>query len=139
MCYFKCKRCNNSIAVYADIFAMAKGNVNANYCNPAGYIHETLTVQKTIENALRLVDRPSTDFSWFPGYSWQIAVCSKCSIHVGWKFSSVVKHLKPKSFFGLSNKSLIVWPEKVEDKEEYHDVVEYSNSSDAASLFGTDN
>jgi cereblon len=88
MCYFKCKRCNNSIACYGDIFAMAKGNVNANYCNPAGYIHETLTVQKTIENALQMVDRPSTDFSWFPGYSWQIAICSKCSTHVGWKFSA---------------------------------------------------
>lgn len=87
---------------------MAKGNVNVNYCNPAGYIHETLTVHKTLENAAKIVDRPSTEFSWFPGYAWQIAVCNKCTTHIGWKFVAVTKNLKPKSFFGLSCKSLIV-------------------------------
>ena len=117
MCYFDCKRCKTQVSSYADIFAMAKGNVNANYCNPAGYIHETLTVHKTIEGSLRLVDRPSTDFSWFPGYGWQIAVCSKCSSHIGWKFVAVTKNLKPKSFYGLSCKSLVVSPEGKKDKE----------------------
>lgn len=111
MCFFNCKRCKTKIAVYNDIFAMAKGNVNANYCNPAGYIHETLTVQKTLDNAVRMVDRPSTEFSWFPGYAWQIAVCDKCSLHIGWKFLALNKNLKPKSFFGLSCKSLVVSPE----------------------------
>lgn len=91
---------------------MAKGNVNANYCNPAGYIHETLTVHKTMKSATRMVDRPSSDFSWFPGYAWQIAVCSTCSSHIGWKFHALNKNLKPKSFFGLSCKSLVVSPEE---------------------------
>lgn len=112
MCFFECQRCSNQIASYSDIFAMAKGNVNANYCNPAGYIHETLTVHKTIdEEVLRIVDRPSSEFSWFPGYAWQIAVCGVCSAHIGWKFTALTKHLKPKSFFGLSCKSLVVSPQ----------------------------
>lgn len=72
MCYFLCKRCRTKIAIYNDIFAMAKGNVNANYCNPAGYIHETLTLNKTFETALRMVDKPSTEFSWFPGIKYKI-------------------------------------------------------------------
>lgn len=97
---------------------MAKGNVNANYCNPAGYIHETLTVHKTLENSTRLVERPSTEFSWFPGYAWQIAVCNSCSTHIGWKFLALTKNLKPKAFFGLSCKSLIVLPE---GKSNVHD------------------
>lgn len=120
MCYFDCKRCKTRVASYSDIFAMAKGNVNANYCNPAGYIHETLTVNKTLEESVRIFDRPSTDFSWFPGYAWQIAVCSKCSSHIGWKFTAVTKNLKPKSFFGLTCKSLVVSPkgnEKCSDQE----------------------
>lgn len=25
-------------------------------------------------------------FSWFPGWSWQIAVCSRCHTHLGWIF-----------------------------------------------------
>jgi hypothetical protein len=61
----------------------------------AGYIHETLTVYNTIENSIDLLGRPSTEFSWFPGYvnkvnsrdfdvlifffssryAWQIAQC----------------------------------------------------------------
>lgn len=118
MCYFDCKRCRTQIACYSDIFAMAKGNVNANYCNPAGYIHETLTVHKTLDDAAKIVDRPSTEFSWFPGYAWQIAVCKRCSSHIGWKFIAVTKNLKPRTFYGLSCKSLVVSPEGKRRKEE---------------------
>ena len=25
-------------------------------------------------------------FSWFPGYTWQIAVCGRCRTHLGWIF-----------------------------------------------------
>jgi hypothetical protein len=25
-------------------------------------------------------------FSWFPGWTWQIAVCARCRAHVGWIF-----------------------------------------------------
>lgn len=113
MCYFLCKRCRNKIAMYNDIFAMSKDAVNANYCNPAGYVHETLTVNKTFESAVQMVDRPSTEFSWFPGYAWQIAICKKCFTHVGWKFMAVNnRNLRPRTFFGLSCKSLIVQSEQ---------------------------
>lgn len=108
MCFFLCKRCRNKIASYNDIFAMSKGNLAGNYCNPAGYIHETLTVHKILESSLTMVQRPSTNFSWFPGYGWQIAICSKCSAHIGWKFIAVNKNLKPRTFFGLSGKSITV-------------------------------
>jgi hypothetical protein len=25
-------------------------------------------------------------FSWFPGWSWQIAICARCHTHLGWIF-----------------------------------------------------
>lgn len=28
----------------------------------------------------------SNFWSWFTGYSWQIALCSGCSLHIGWLF-----------------------------------------------------
>jgi cereblon len=118
MCFFICKRCRNKIAIYNDIFAMSKDSVNANYCNPAGYIHETLTVTKTLDGAVRMVDRASVEFSWFPGYAWQIAICSNCQTHVGWRFIAVVnKNLRPRVFFGLSCKSLLVNAENDEDEQ----------------------
>ncbi len=27
-----------------------------------------------------------TAFSWFPGWSWQVAVCGRCNTHLGWIF-----------------------------------------------------
>ena len=29
---------------------------------------------------------PSNEFSWFPGFSWQIVCCSNCQEHLGWLF-----------------------------------------------------
>lgn len=34
------------------------------------------------------VGPPSTEFSWFPGHSWQIEQCGGCAWHLGWLFSS---------------------------------------------------
>jgi hypothetical protein len=37
------------------------------------------------------------EFSWFPGYSWRIAICSSCLTHLGWLYSAPDKE----SFCGL--------------------------------------
>lgn len=38
---------------------------------------------------------PTTFWTWFPGYAWQIASCRACGDHLGWAFSG------DRSFFGL--------------------------------------
>ncbi|XP_062557219.1 protein cereblon-like [Armigeres subalbatus] len=108
MCYFMCKRCENEIGSYNDIFAMNKQGVQTSYCNPSGYVHETLTIYKTKENSTFTVDRPSTEFSWFPGYSWQITLCANCRQHLGWKFVATRNNYLPKSFYGLSGNNIKV-------------------------------
>lgn len=41
---------------------------------------------------------PATDeWTWFPGYSWQFAMCAACGIHLGWRYRS----RSGDSFFGL--------------------------------------
>ena len=35
-------------------------------------------------------------FSWFPGWSWQIAVCARCRTHLGW-----IYRLAHQQFHGL--------------------------------------
>jgi hypothetical protein len=32
------------------------------------------------------VGETSEAFSWFPGWTWQIAICGNCRAHVGWIF-----------------------------------------------------
>ncbi|XP_035911574.1 protein cereblon homolog [Anopheles stephensi] len=108
MWYFICKRCESEIANYDDMFAMSKQGVQTSYCNPAGHVHDTLTVHKTKENSTLPVDRPSTNFSWFPGYSWQIIVCANCRQHLGWKFVAEKKNVLPKSFYGLTGANITV-------------------------------
>jgi hypothetical protein len=29
---------------------------------------------------------PTPEWSWFPGYHWRLAVCGRCSAHLGWAF-----------------------------------------------------
>jgi hypothetical protein len=32
------------------------------------------------------VGEASDAFTWFPGWTWQIAICGRCRAHVGWIF-----------------------------------------------------
>lgn len=34
------------------------------------------------------VGTPTGDHTWFPGYSWCIAICNSCRSHLGWMFLS---------------------------------------------------
>ncbi|XP_055617888.1 protein cereblon-like [Toxorhynchites rutilus septentrionalis] len=115
-CAFCCKKCDRRIANYVDMFAMSKQGVSSSYCNPSGFIHETLTVYRVVPKTARTTTKPSTDFSWFPGYSWQIAVCNACNNHIGWKFAATKRNYKPKKFYGLCGKSIRVASDrKVDD------------------------
>ena len=33
------------------------------------------------------VGEASTVWTWFPGHAWQIAVCGRCGVHLGWSFT----------------------------------------------------
>ncbi len=43
----------------------------------------------------------STFWTWFPGYSWQAAVCGGCVEHLGWRFRAEGPEELPPAFFGL--------------------------------------
>jgi hypothetical protein len=36
----------------------------------------------------RAASPPSSEWSWFPGYRWQIASCADCGLHLGWAFQA---------------------------------------------------
>lgn len=42
---------------------------------------------------------PATaEFTWFPGYAWEVTACGGCRTHLGWRYRGGDR---PKVFFGL--------------------------------------
>lgn len=100
----QCRDCGAHIAGRTDIFSMSLQGPQGTYVNPNGYVHETITVYRV--KGLSLIGRPSTDQSWFPGYSWTIVECSNCQCHMGWMYLAVKEDLQPTKFWGLCRSSL---------------------------------
>lgn len=51
----------------------------------------------------------SEEFTWFPGYAWQVALCGRCGLHLGWLYRGVSR---PGNFWGL------ILPNLVEEQDE---------------------
>ncbi|XP_065372281.1 protein cereblon [Calliphora vicina] len=105
---FSCRNCVIHIADCRELFAMSKHGVQSQYCNSAGYIHETNTLYQVNRQNILYSGLPSTEYSWFPGYQWHIIVCKICKHHLGWEFKAVEPNLIPKQFFGISSSSVRV-------------------------------
>ena len=70
------------------------------FANPHGYFFQ---IGCFAEAAGCLTTGEETAFfTWFPGYSWQIAVCGQCWTLMGWAFTSNEFH-----FYGLILEKLI--------------------------------
>lgn len=39
-----------------------------------------------------------TDFTWFSGFAWRLALCRGCGVHLGWRYEG---ETAPRVFFGL--------------------------------------
>uniref|UniRef100_A0A1A9VAV4 Protein cereblon n=1 Tax=Glossina austeni TaxID=7395 RepID=A0A1A9VAV4_GLOAU len=109
---FSCRFCSSHIANCRELFAMSKHGVQTQYCNSAGYVHETNTLYQIVIQAILYSGAPSAEFSWFPGYQWHSIVCKVCKHHLGWEFKAVEPNLVPKQFFGISSSSVRVRPIK---------------------------
>jgi len=89
-----CAECENPLARKAAVFSVpgAEGTVGA-YSNPAGIVHQTLTLRELLEGedegeeGVVLEGEPEREDSWFEGYAWTIAYCRRCSLHLGWLFT----------------------------------------------------
>jgi hypothetical protein len=52
--------------------------------NPAG--HGFVIRCFVAARGVTVVTNPSSEWSWFPGWRWQIEHCETCDAHLGWKF-----------------------------------------------------
>ncbi|KAL6433699.1 hypothetical protein ACFW04_005755 [Cataglyphis niger] len=102
---YVCVNCESFIGRQSHMFPMNKEGPQGTYVNPGGIIHETITFYH-VQGIMLSDAAPSTEYSWFPGYAWTIAICKGCHHHVGWKFTAVHNNLRPKTFWGLTRRSL---------------------------------
>ena len=79
----RCSACDHMLAENAKTAAI-DGRANHVCTNPAGFTH-SIRCYRHLEGAT-LVGAPSSEWSWFPPATWQIAQCGRCSAHIGWMF-----------------------------------------------------
>lgn len=82
---FLCKACGHIITYEEDRVSL-QGAHRHTFANPHGLVFEIGLFQTapgcTYEGPL------TAEFSWFAGFQWKIALCSRCLIHLGWLFVS---------------------------------------------------
>lgn len=96
-----CSLCGNVISKPENKFAI-NGQDRFSFTNPGGIQFEIVCYSQapgcvvSTESALAN--------TWFPGFSWSIARCSECKLHLGWMY-----HSSANSFYGLILNRIIEW------------------------------
>lgn len=88
-----CGQCKLEITNEDDRIEVNGGHEHS-FFNPHGIVYRIGCFQSA--PGCRSQGAPSSEFSWFPGYSWNIGDCARCATHLGWRFNG------PEGvFFGL--------------------------------------
>lgn len=80
-----CRSCNHKITS-EDRKIEISGSHRHTFFNPAGIVYELGCFSNAPGCAV--LGELSAEFSWFPGFLWKVALCSKCGVHMGWQFQS---------------------------------------------------
>ena len=70
-----------------------EGSYSHNRTNPSGINFNFECFQNAI--GCSCFGTATSEYSWFSGHKWQLALCSNCSEHLGWRFKGA------NMFFGL--------------------------------------
>lgn len=80
-----CVSCGRVITDRSQTISVS-GKHRHTFFNPAGLVYELGCFREA--PGCTPAGEPSSEFSWFPGYVWQVGACSGCSAHLGWRFQS---------------------------------------------------
>jgi hypothetical protein len=89
----RCTTCGHRITS-ASLRIEQAGSHEHTFVNPGGFVHH-IGCFAAAPGCIHIGD-PQSAFSWFPGFSWQIALCGRCRTHLGWVFRCT-----PDQFHGL--------------------------------------
>lgn len=79
-----CRACGQTVTTAAARTAR-DGSHRHVFANPHGFVFDLALFSAA--PGCRCEGPPSTEFPWFPGCSWQVAVCRRCDLHLGWRFA----------------------------------------------------
>ncbi|KAH8852833.1 Protein cereblon [Schistosoma japonicum] len=102
-----CASCGANITSSQYIVCLAQEGSSQTYVNPSGVLHDIVTVSQITPNSINLIGEATAEYSWFPGYSWTIANCSSCYQHMGWLFTALNDHLRPRKFWGIRRQTVV--------------------------------
>ena len=78
-----CARCAASIT-HASLRTTVAGEHEHTFFNPAGIVYRVACFAAA--PGCSGTGEFSGEFTWFPGHRWQIAICGRCTSHLGWHF-----------------------------------------------------
>ena len=89
----RCVECHNPITRQSDRIAVNEKHQHV-FANPHGYIYRIGCFGQA--SGCGAGGGESSEFTWFPGYTWRVALCGQCLTLLGWSFRS-----RESLFFGL--------------------------------------
>lgn len=95
-----CRRCLH-IVTFPTERRMIDGAHTHTFANPEGIIFEIGCYHDA--QGCGYIGPSSSEFTWFAGYVWRIAICGYCHVHLGWRFTAGDGHF----FHGLITSRLI--------------------------------
>ena len=84
-----CRQCRHEITASTES-RMINGAHAHTFANPEGIVFEIVCYRDAW--GCGYVGPASSEFTWFSGYLWRIAVCANCHAHLGWRFSGPDGH-----------------------------------------------
>jgi hypothetical protein len=80
-----CASCRRPITTTADRIEVA-GQHSHSFANPHGFSYHIGCFAQA--SGCRTAGPPTTYWTWFPPYAWQVENCGACGEHLGWLFRS---------------------------------------------------
>jgi len=95
-----CRECFNEITYPGNKIVISGTHAHV-FFNPHGIVFEIGCFSKA--HGCLHTGAPTLEFTWFDGYAWNLALCSRCLNHLGWKYQSE----SGDGFYGLILSNLV--------------------------------